>query len=57
METEEVTLLEITKKNGKTAVTMTPDTDKYQILGILKTYTKALEEELTNEWRPEDEEE
>lgn len=54
-ELEEIEILTIKKKNGKTLVEWSEDADKYQTLGILKTYTKALEEELTNEWRPEEE--
>lgn len=57
IEYEEIELLTIKKQNGTTRVDITPDTDRYQILGILKTYTKALEEELTDEWRPETDEE
>lgn len=50
METEEVTLLTITSKNGMIHIEVTDDTNKYQLLGIIRSYSKALEEDLINEW-------
>lgn len=51
---EEVELVKITKKGAKISIEWTPDTDKYQLLGILRTYTKALEREITEEWEAEE---
>ena len=43
---EEVPILTIVKKNCKVTVIHSADANDYEILGILKTYTKRLEEDL-----------
>lgn len=50
IELEEITLCTITKKNGQTNIEITNDTTMYELLGILKTYTKYLEKELIKGW-------
>lgn len=54
METEEITLLTIKKAGKRTIIECTPDTNNYEILGIITTYKKKLEEELQNEWSEEE---
>lgn len=55
IEMEEIELVKVTKKNGIAGLQLSPDTDKYEAYGILKTWVQAMEKKLIGDWKPEKE--
>lgn len=54
---ETIPLIAIYVQEGYTYVEWGTDTNKYEVLGILKTYTKALQEKITIDWLDQEEKE
>lgn len=49
---EKIPLLEVYRQNGTTHINMSDDANEYEILGALRTFIIAMEEDMINNWKP-----